>query len=99
MVDPEKVAYLREFFSAVEIREIWKSLGDSQRDFATDPLQITSHSEAGESSAAVMVTTSEQASVWMASAREAYRLASGGAGVDPDALGRGTDWSRRMVRA
>lgn len=99
MVDPEKVAYLLEFFSASEIRVMWKSLGDTQRDFATDPLQITSHSEAGESSAAILVTNSEQASIWMASAREAYRQASGETGIDPDRIGRGTDWSKRMVRA
>jgi hypothetical protein len=103
--DPAKVRYLREFYTTAEIREFWRKLGDTDRDFSTNPIQITQHAQDGESSAGIVVRTAEQAAVWMASAERAYldaRAADAGdtaPGVLPDSLARGTDFSQRMVRA
>lgn len=103
--DPAKVRYLREFYTTSEIRGFWKALGDTDRDFATHPVQITSHTQDGESSAGIVVRTAEDAAVWMVTAERAYLEAkaeeegASAPGPLPEEIGRGTDWSQRMVRA
>ncbi len=103
--DPAKVRYLREFYTTAEIRGFWKCLGDTDRDFATNPIQINSHAQDGESTGGIIVRTAEDAAVWLATAEQAYReakAADDGAdapGALPESLSRGTDFSRRMVRA
>jgi hypothetical protein len=102
--DPAKVRYLREFYTTAEIRGFWKSLGDTDRDFATNPIQINSHAQDGEATGGIVVRTAEDAAVWLATAERAYleaKAAEDGetAAVSPDSLSRGTDFSQRMVRA
>jgi hypothetical protein len=103
--DPAKVRYLREFYTTAEIRGFWKQLGDTDRDYATNPIQINAHAQDGESSSGIVVRTAEEAAVWIATAERAYLEAKaaeeGGAtpGALPDNLSRGTDFSQRMVRA
>lgn len=103
--DPAKVRYLREFYTTSEIRQFWKDLGDTDRDYAQNPVAITSHAQDGESSGGIVVRNAEDAAIWMASAEQAYReqLAADEGdpipGPHPGDLGRGTDWSHRMVRA
>jgi hypothetical protein len=103
--DPAKVRYLREFYTTSEIRGFWKALGDTDRDYATNPIQINSHAQDGESSSGIVVRSAEEAAVWMATAERAYlenqAADEGGStpGANPDNLARGTDFSQRMVRA
>ncbi len=103
--DPARVRYLREFYTTAEIRRFWKDLGDTDRDFAANPIQITSHAQDGESSGGIVVRSAEDAAVWLVTAEQAYRESQAAdqgdsaPGALPETLGRGTDWSQRMCRS
>lgn len=102
--DPSKVRYLKEFYSTAEVRQFWKDLGDTGSDFATNPIQINSHTQDGESSGGIVVASAADRDIWFKAAEQAFlelKAEDDGEekpGIPAEELSRGTDWSQKMVR-
>lgn len=99
MSPAETVAYLAEFYTAEQIRAFWKQAGDALMARVSKAVTITSSSFEGGSVTGIVLNNAEEMQAFMAACRAALaQLDEDDDGtVDPNTLGRVTDFSRAPV--
>jgi len=97
MADQALIDSLVEFYDATEIRGFWKQALDALISRSATVIHISSMSEDGQASAGIALSTQAEIRGFIETCKAAIAQLEGDNLVDPDTLGRGTDWSRRRV--
>lgn len=88
---------LVEFYSAPEIRSIWKQAFDAYTSRSTSATTITATSFEGQSSTFAVINSAQEAQGLMEACREALRRKGCGEPIPAQELGVAVDFSYRPI--
>lgn len=97
MADQVLIDSLVEFYDETEIRGFWKQALDALVSRSSTIIHINSMSEDGQASGGIALSTPGEIRGFIETCKGAIAKLEGNNPVDPDTLGRGTDWSHRRV--